>query len=171
MRRNQDNRIDLILLLVLAMLITALNPTAAGAHVAPMHTHRPAVRYTIFEQFGVTATQTYVKASVTQDNKPSIGNPVLTQIDCYHSNFPVWTTLQCLGSAWKVGSGASGYAQIQISAEFSHTTGVYYYQHSYYKKRANEGDTFYCGLAYGALPWFWDDHCYAYLDNVLVGDY
>lgn len=145
--------------------------SAARAHIAPLHTHYPEVRHTVFEQFGVTATQTKVKSRVTQDNKPSIGTPAIVSSQCYHSSFPTWHTMSCVTGAFKSGTGASGYAQTQISARFYHSTGVDYTMHSWYRKRASEGDTFYRGITSGSLPWFWSDHCYAYLDGAQVGDY
>lgn len=171
-RLSRDGVIDCALVLVLAMVGAIFYaPAPAEAHVASFHYHYPSVRYTVFEQFGVTATQTYVRGKVAQDHQPSIGNPLIISSQCYSSDFPSWTVHGCTPLARKYGTGASGYAKISIVGDYTHSSGVDYVQYSYYKKRANEGDTFYCGLTYGSLPWFWDDHCYAYLDGVQVGDY
>lgn len=154
-----------------AVVILIQPPVPADAHIAPMHTHYPRIRHTVFEQFGVTATQTDVTYRVTQDNQPSIGTPVVTAANCSHSSFPFWITTQCSPVAWKVGSGATGYATGGMISSFIHTTGPNYDMVSYYNKRASEGGTFLCTINSGSLPYFWSDHCYAYLDGTQVGDY
>jgi hypothetical protein len=81
-------------------------------HAASAHRHTVWVKYTIFEQFNVTATESYDQMSYYQNQNSVYGghNP---SGYCYHSGFPGWHIENCHyrwnpygpNSVWMQGSG------------------------------------------------------------------
>lgn len=143
----------------------------ADAYIGTAHIHFTKVRHTVFEQFGVTATQTTVEGKYQQNSNPYVNFPQLVWNECYKSSFPTWTVHSCTPAVYKVGSGPTGRIVSQIEGDYSHTLGMSYVMFSDYWGEASEGDTYLCELRRGALPYFWSDHCYAYKDGQQVGDY
>jgi hypothetical protein len=72
-------------------------PGIASADVASTHNHKMTILYTIDEQFGVRATQTYSDLAYTQ-NGSTISNGRDPSGWCYASAFPNWTINSCLAN-------------------------------------------------------------------------
>lgn len=116
------------------------------------------VKYTILEQFGVTATEVYFDSLFWEK-----GDYVRKQTEpegyCYASAFPVWTIRRCSGQ-YDPDGPRSIYAWGE--GDFDHTTGPSYTQRARYDFVPANTPEFQwsCRLTRGSLPFLWSEDCY-----------
>lgn len=138
---------------------------AAGASVTLMQGPGPVlathprytgtIKYTIFEQFGVTATETFFSFAYG-DNGTSIDSPTTGSGGCYESGFAGgWDIREC---TYYVFNNLPQSAQRDIVGDFDHWTGPSYTQFSYYRAVPG-GANWQCELTRGSLPPGWDPEC------------
>lgn len=143
-----------------AALVMGLTQTSpAGAYRSPnTHNHRGWVKHTILEQFGVTATETYLEATYSESDSQSTFNMAVDYpaSRCYHSAFPVWTLNSC--TAWTT-NGWPWAQAADIEGKFSHTTQVKYTMRSYFQANGDGARVYSCWLSSGSLPPFWKPKC------------
>ncbi len=161
------------LFVVPLLLTSSAEPALSWVPASGSHRHWTSVKHTIQEQFGVTATETFVEGTMIQTSAPDVTSQSLSAHYCYNSSFPTWTNHGCTPAVTKFPSrdGRGTRIKSEIWGDYSHSTGADYVMHSWYNKFANEGDTFQCQLDRGALPWAWDNRCKAYHDGRLVGSF
>lgn len=140
----------------------------AGAHPAPQHGHQAFVKYTILEQFGVTATEVRLEWTWSQ-NEVAVWSPAwIDNIDlsyCGHSAFPDWDIRSCAATAYKREStGDRHYVQATIWGDFDHLTGPSYEMAATAQQNnglsGSSGDYLIeCWLSRGSLPPLWSPQC------------
>jgi hypothetical protein len=79
-----------------ALLATAalLFPSPSAAYIGYGHDHDGWVKWTIYEQFNVRATEVYLRIGYYQDTW-SVQNPTYRDGYCWHSDFPGWSIGRC----------------------------------------------------------------------------
>ncbi len=154
MKRAASTTIGGVFLSLVASLMFA--PTASAEPGSPEHSHLGEVKYIIFEQFGVTATETEISNSYDENSSYVYDNRFFDGY-CYHSSFPRWRTKKCFYTQPYNGYSTVG---IDIVAEFHHSTGVDYQQHSGYRDGSGStGYSYFCHLDHGSLPYRWRGKC------------
>lgn len=157
---------------IVFVLILALTLPASG-YKGATHQHRGWVRYTIAEQFGYMATETYIMQQYYQDTG-SVWNSRYVTGYCKTSAFPGWVINRCDKSIDEV---TGSWVGINIWGEFhwplvcitfgcEQGKAIDYEQHSY--NYAYGGGAFYysCHLDHGSLPPAWDEFCFGGRENV-----
>jgi|GEM_PF-6269927 len=134
----------------------------AAAHKAnPNHLHNAWTKYTIFEQFGVTATETFLGWEYYENYTDVWGQALHGDSYCYHSSFPGWTTRSCTDSVYKFGgNGSPETLNANIWGDFDSSVGPSYTQYSYGDVSNTDGRYVYgCYLTRGSLPYLWSGKC------------
>jgi hypothetical protein len=139
-----------------------LTGTAADAsHTYPAHKHNAFSKYTILEQFGVTATEVFLGWEYMQD-----GNAVWAPANhddsyCYHSGFPGWNTTLCEQQSYKMAPPGIEIVHGDIYGDFYSNFGPAYEMHSYGEatNEWNSGYKYGCDLTFGSLPPLWSNRC------------
>lgn len=128
-----------------------LSPRVA---VANHSKYEGSIKYTIFEQFGVTATETLTRMSYT-DTGSGVYDADPIPGFCYHSGFPGWTIRECTGYFF---DNSPTSAQKDIVGDFDSFFGPSYTQFSYFRAVPG-GSAWYCEMTRGSLPPAWDQEC------------
>jgi len=125
----------------------------------PRHRHDGWAKSTVFEQFGVTATEVYSFLTYYQATTPR------RYVDegynyensyCYHSAFPGWSTDRCIFAVLDL-TGPDDVA-VKVDARFSHLVATYSQSSRF--RAVKSGDWNYsCTIYDGTLPPFWDHEC------------
>lgn len=114
----------------MSLLVGVALAPEASAGPDNYHTHIGEVKYTIFEQFGVTATETFISNSY-DETYATVRNNQYFDGYCYHSGFPRWNIKKCFYTKPYNGLAKVG---IDVVGEFHHSTGIDYQQHSGYRE-------------------------------------
>lgn len=146
----------MIVALPAVMIALMLPGPAAIAESGVTHSHLGQVKYVIFEQFGVTATETEI-TNAYDENKYNVFNNRFLDGYCYHSSFPRWKIVKCYYTKPYNGLSEVG---IDVVGEFHHSTGIDYQQHSGYRDRSSYYSySYFCHLDHGSLPPGWSGKC------------
>lgn len=149
------SRRGLTAVLALAFLITVATASPGQAYKGATHQHEQWVKYTILEQFGVTATEVYIRMQYYQNSTYTYS----ARYDygrCYHSSFPGWTTKKC--TYWL--THASSYEGIDIQGWFHNSCcNIDYQQHAWTRAYNDDSAVRKCYLDFGALPYLWSGQC------------
>lgn len=146
---------------ICALVLTGMLVSPADAFTGTFHNHNGWVKYTILEQFNVTATETYVEMGYWQDvnrrfpGSTEVGGVVYDNKRCSTSRFPFWTIKDCYEYT------TDGYPyteQIDMIGHF-HNLGIDYQQHSSFKALSDNRYEQSCYLDHGALPILWSQDC------------
>lgn len=136
----------------------ALNVTNPVDDLVGAYRQKGCVKYTILEQFGITATEQYHESlfwekgdRVTRHEQP-VGY-------CYHSAFPGWTIRKCSGK-YKLGPASGVWAWLE--GDYHNVTGPSYNMYSRYDFVPANSPEFQwqCKLTRGSLPVSWSEDCY-----------
>lgn len=161
--RQPRNRFSL--LLATAVLLLGLLPVpSANAYTGGFHYHEGWTKYTVLEQFGVTATETYIKMSYWQDvnrrfsGSTEVGGANYVDGYCYNSGFlNGWETRDCI--AYPIHNEPYT-EQFDIVGEFYYAGGyANYRQHSYAKALNDDRFEYICYFEWGSLPNNWSQDC------------
>lgn len=156
-RRMKVTAISGRVIALVTLLSTLAMPMRAEAYSsATTHYHVGYVKHTILEQFGVTATETYLKVNYGQSNAQSTFGLVINGNSyCYASAFPGWTIKSC--TAWPTNAWP-WYQRGDIEGVFSHAVAKYTMR-SYFQANGDNSLVKKCWLSSGSLPPLWGPKC------------
>ncbi len=132
----------------------SLSPSFAVYNLINSNNHTGWVKYTILEQFDVTATEVYARLTYTKYHG-SVGDGRSPYAYCDHSDFPGWTIESCTSSYYPHGPDE---VWIDVTGEFNHTLNIEYTQYAKWWATPSEHE-FRCELTEGSLPIFWRESC------------
>lgn len=145
-----------------------LIPDVAEHNGNAAHRHRGWTKFTIFEQYGITATEAFAEMQHWQKPRtPNCGRDCLEAPAVYgghdpdpycdHSNYPTWRTLRNEAHWWPYGFD---WVKIKAYCKFHHVdTNIRYEMVARWITTAGHGWDGRCTLTEGAIPRTWDYKC------------
>lgn len=147
---NPSSSLRVVLPVTLVLLFVA--STASPAWAATRR-YQTTIKYTILEQFNVTATEVLTQLNYT-DNGRTIQHPEPVPGFCYFSAFPGWVVKKCQGYYYPATTNVTK----GILGDFDNVFGPSYEQNAWLQ--ANVGYYRYgCELIRGSLPPGWEPKC------------
>lgn len=141
---------------------TSVRARRAGAGTrspGTRHRHNGWAKSTVFEQFGVTATEVYSYLTYYQATSPTKyvdqGYNYLNSY-CLHSSFPGWSTDRCVFEVLDL-TGPRDVA-VKVDARFSHLLATYSQSSRFRATKSGDWNGT-CNVYDGTLPPFWDEEC------------
>lgn len=140
--------------IVMIWLLTSMLAAPGSAHKAAQHQHEQWAKHTVLEQFGVTATEVYIRMQYYQ-NTTDVWGARYDDGYCYHSAFPGWTINSC--TYWL--TSTSTHQQIDITGTFHNSLGIDYKQHAWTQAWDDNSQVRRCYFDWGSLPPLWSTDC------------
>lgn len=138
----------------LLLSIVVVPATPASAYAGSFHIHDAWVKHIVFEQFGLTATETRVQMGYYQ-TQSAVGGNFFRSGYCYNSSFFGWSIPQCYYYLTNIKPTR---VIIDIVGEF-HNGSIDYQQHSFVKALSDNRIERNCYFDHGSLPFYWSSTC------------